>query len=174
MEFTFAIVVALLLLISILIKLVRQFTLPRAAPVSAEWVEEISIERYRAMARLLNPEDLAFLRSNGATSRMESAFRAKRCRLFREYLQNLNGDFRRICQALELLIVQSHLDRPDLSSTLLRSRLIFAYRMTVVQMQLSLYRYGIGTVSVDQLMSVFNGMRLELSTLFPANALIEA
>ena len=63
-------------------------------PLTAHWIEELSLERYRPMMRLLDPDDLEFLRSQpGFTWRMASRLRAQRCQLFRSYLRSLDEDF---------------------------------------------------------------------------------
>src|SRR5690348_2168846 len=96
-------------------------------PVTAEWIDELSIERYRPMLRLLDSSDLEFLRSQpGYTPKMESNLRAQRCTIFRGYLRCLHMDFRRVCMALKLVMVQSHYDRPDLASALMHHQVMFA------------------------------------------------
>jgi hypothetical protein len=87
-----------------------------------------------------------------------------------EYLRHLDYDFKRICMALKVLMVQAEHDRPDLASVLLRNQLTFAYGMTVVQLQLVFYRYGVGTVDVTDLVKLFDGLRLELRTLVPVDS----
>src|SRR5215471_18157430 len=89
-------------------------------PVTAEWISDLSIERYKPMMWLLDSSDIEFLRSQpGYTRDMESKLRAQRCLVFRGYLRCLNGDFQRVCTALKLLMVQSHQDRPDLANVLM-------------------------------------------------------
>ena len=77
-------------------------------PVTAEWIDELSIERYRPMLRLLDSSDIEFLRSQpGYSPKMESDLRAQRCHIFAGYLRCLNMDFRRVCVALKVLMAQS-------------------------------------------------------------------
>jgi hypothetical protein len=147
----------------------RHFASPQHLPVTVEWIDELSIERYRPMLRLLNQEDLLFLRRQaGFTPQMATKFRIQRCQLFQEYLRQLDADFKRICMALKVLVVQSKYDRPDLASVLVQNQMTFAYGMMMVQVQLVFYRYGFGTVDVAGLVKLFDGMRLELRTLVPA------
>jgi hypothetical protein len=137
-------------------------------PVTTEWLEALSIERYRPMLRMLDEEDLHFLsRQPGFTPQMAAKFRAQRCRMFKGYLTSMQVDFGRICTALKVLMAQSELDRTDLASALIRNQISFTYRMAAVQVRLTLYRCGFGHVDVTSLMSVFDGMRLELRTLVP-------
>src|SRR6266567_1345499 len=70
-------------------------------PVTAQWIEELSVERYRPMMRLLSSADIEFLRAQpGFTPKMESRLRSQRCQIFRGYLKCLDTDFRRVCMAL--------------------------------------------------------------------------
>ena len=61
-------------------------------------------------------------------------------------------------------------DRPDLASVLLRNQMTFAYSMIMVQFQLVFYRYGVGTIDITGLVKLFDGLRLELRTLVPAES----
>ena len=66
-------------------------------PVTAEWIDELSIERYRPMARLLDGDDLEFLRSQpGFTPDVLNKLRSQRCQIFRGYLRCLQSDFGRL------------------------------------------------------------------------------
>ena len=144
---------------------------PKPLPVTLDWLEEVSPERYKPMLRLLHPQDLDFLRSQpGFTRKMESRFRRQRCEIFRSYLRQLDGDFQQVCTALKLVMVQSNADRPDLAATLLRQELWFKVGMLAVHFRLLLYGCGIGTVEVGGLLKLFDGMRLELRSLVPASA----
>jgi hypothetical protein len=158
-------------LVAALIKLARHFASPQRLPITVEWLDELSIERHRPMLRLLDEEDLDFLRLQpGFTPEMATKFRIQRCQLFNEYLGDLDNDFKRICMALKVLMVQSKYDRPDLASVLVHKQMTFAYAMTTVQFQLVFYRYGMGSVDVTDLMKLFDGMRLELRTLVSAES----
>ena len=138
-------------------------------PVTAEWIDELSADRYRPMLRLLDESDIVFLRSQpGFNPRMEGRVRAQRCNIFRGYLKSLDVDFTRTCSALKLVILRSQFDRPDLASTLIRAQLNFAYAKVMVQLHMVLYYFGLGSVDVRGLVSLFDGMRLELRTLVPA------
>jgi hypothetical protein len=162
--------VTLAALVTALIILVRSLgSAGQSLPVTAEWIDDLSVERYRPMLRLLDSSDLEFLRSQpGYQRRMESNLRAQRCQIFRGYLRCLNMDFRRVCMALKLVMAQSQQDRPDLASVLLHHQIMFTTGMIAVQARLFLYRWGICTVDVSSLVQIFDVMRLELRTLMPA------
>src|SRR5437762_1281290 len=98
-----------------------------ALPVTAEWITELSTDRYRPMMRLLDLSDIEFLRSQpGFTPKMESRLRAQRTQIFRGYLRCLNLDFKRVATALKVLLTQSEQDRPDLAAALLQHQIRFA------------------------------------------------
>jgi hypothetical protein len=167
------ILVALVVGIAALIRV--QGSRDRSLPVTAEWIGDLSTDRYLPMMRLLDPGDIEFLRSQaGFTSKMESRMRAQRCQIYRGYLQCLNMDFQRVCTALKLVLVQSEQDRPDLSSILLHNQIQFATGLLALHFRLVLYGWGICTVDADGLMRIFDGMAFELRHRVPAAAPIFA
>ena len=140
-------------------------------PVTAEWIDELSIERYRPMARLLDPGDMDFLRSQpGFTPQILDKLRTQRCQIFRGYLRCLQSDCGRVCSAIKLVMLQSGHDRPDLAAALIRHQLMFSTGIITVHCRLVLYSWGLGGVDVGALVKSFDRMRLELRTLVPAAA----
>lgn len=138
-------------------------------PVTAEWIGELSTDRYRPMMRLLDPADIEFLRSQpGFTPAMATRLRVQRCEIFLGYLRCLSADFKRVCAAVKILMLQSRRDRPDLAFVLLKNQAIFAWGICVIHVRVFLYRRGFCGVSVGQLIRSFETMRRELSTLIPA------
>jgi hypothetical protein len=150
----------------------RKLASPKTShPITPEWVEELSIDRYRPMTRLLDHRDLQFLQSERAWNRKQlDDFRRQRIRTFREYLKRLNADFASVCMALKIVMLQSDADRPDLGNTLLRAQARFALGMVSVQVRLALYEIGIGRVEIHGLLSIFDGMRLQLRQMVPESA----
>jgi hypothetical protein len=143
--------------------------------VTIDWLDALSTERYRPMLRLLDEEDLRFLRKQpGFTSQMAARFRAQRCRILWEYLRSMQVDFGRICTALKIVMAQSQQDRSDLASALVRSQITFTCGMVAIQFRLLLYRWGFGKVEVTSLVKVFDGMRQELRTFVPAEVSVGA
>ena len=171
MEYVLAIsIVTFLALAVALFLLVRKLTFNGSSlPLTAEWIDELSIERYRPMMRLLDGADLEFLRSQpGFTPRMATKLRIQRCQIFRGYLRCLNGDFQRVCAAIKILMLQSRQDRPDLAGLLVQQQMRFACEMGLVYFRLVLYRSGVCGVDVTGLVKNFDLMRLELRSLVPA------
>jgi len=138
-------------------------------PVTVEWIDDISVERYRPMARLLSHDDLSFLRTQpGYTPQMEARLRTQRCRIFLAYLRNLESDFARVCAALRILLAKADHDRPDLGATLIRASFQFALGASMARVQVQLYRWGAGSVDMAYLTNLFGSMDLELRRLVPA------
>ena len=142
-------------------------------PVTAEWIDELSLERYRPMLRLLDGQDLEFLRTQpGFTPNMETQLRRQRCQIFKGYLRSLSLDFRRICAAIKLMLLCSKNDRPDLAGALLHHQLLFGMAFLQVECSLVLYRWGLGEVNVAALMRTFDTTRVELRRLVPSAAMV--
>src|SRR5579863_5016385 len=79
-------------------KLTRHFVSPQQIPLTLEWIDELSAERYRPMLRLLNGGDVEFCAPNPASRpRWRRKLRIQRCEIFQTYLRHLNHDFTRIC-----------------------------------------------------------------------------
>jgi hypothetical protein len=137
-------------------------------PVTAAWIDELSIERYRPMMRLLDSRDVDFLRAQpGFTPAMVRRLRSQRAQAFKGYLRCLSLDFSRMCAAIKLLMLQSRRDRPDLAEALVRHQFLFASGMLVVHCRLFAYRLGLGGVDATALVQIFDVMRVELRSMVP-------
>jgi hypothetical protein len=171
MDFMSVVSAAFIGLFSVLVKLTRHFASLQRLPVTADWIDEFSDQRYRPMLRLLSQEEFHFLITQpGCSPQMAKRFRIQRRQIFRAYLRQLDSDFKRLCMALKVVMVQSKHDRPDLALLLLRNQMTFAYGMMMVQFRFLCYRYGIGTVDITNLLKLSASLRLELRTLVPAGA----
>jgi hypothetical protein len=138
-------------------------------PITSEWIDDLSLDRYRPMLRMLDGADITFLRSQpGFTPDMEKKLRTQRAQIFRGYLRSLETDFSRICSAIKLAMSVSTHDRPELAEALIRQQVTFACSMLSVRAHLVLYSLGICGVEVSNLVKIFDGMRLELVTLIPS------
>ena len=70
-----------------------------------------SLDRYQPMGRLLDEEDLVFLKSQpGYRAEMGVRWRRERRRIFRLYLDELKDDFRRLHAQARELVAQSGAD----------------------------------------------------------------
>jgi len=168
---TISILVVMALLVTLFVMVRKVISAGVELPVDSQWIAELSVDRYQPMLRLLDEgaNDLKFLRSQpGFNSRMEAKLRAQHCQIFRGYLRGLETDFRRVCTAVKLLMLQSELDRPDLASVLMQQQASFALAMAVVKVRLVLYQWGVASVDVSGLVKRFDAMRLELWNLAPS------
>ena len=122
------------------------------------------------MLRLLNEDDICFLRSQpGGSSALVRRLRRQRYRVFCSYLSSLQRDFHRGCEMLTFLLLQSQSDRRDIFRALFFSRVKFSLAVVRVHWRLLLYRWDIAPVPAGHLMDLFECLRLELFALNPAS-----
>jgi hypothetical protein len=141
----------------------------KSLPVSVDWINDLSVARYRPMERLLSEEDYRFLSSQpGFEKKALRRIRSERRRVFRGYLACLSRDFSLVGAALRLMMMYSAQDRPDLAGILYKQQALFAFGMLAVQWRLLLHACGLGTVDVRGLVSAMEFMRLELRQMIPA------
>jgi hypothetical protein len=144
-------------------------------PVTTEWLNDLSTDRYRPMLRLLQETDFRFLCSQqGCTPQMARRLRRQRVHAFRGYLDMLQADFDRVAAALRLILAHSSYDRPELASLLFQRRMMFAVTLLGVQFRIVLFRLGLSGVDVSSLIHLFEGMRLDLRTLVPVSSQMAA
>ena len=72
------------------------------------------------MQRLLSPDEFQYLRERGVSEQKISQLRKERRTIYRLYLRSLVQDFDGVHQALKLLLVSCHSDRPDLANVLIK------------------------------------------------------
>ncbi|PWU07672.1 MAG: hypothetical protein C5B51_09560 [Terriglobia bacterium] len=138
-------------------------------PLTADWIDQLSAERYRPMLRLLDGADFEFVASQpGGTPQLLAKMRRERCVIFRSYLRQLQREFGGVCTAIKILMLHAEVDRPDLASTLLQAQVAFAFGFAVVRVRLVFFAWGIGTPDVAGLLQLFDGVRMELRSLVPA------
>jgi len=148
----------------------RIASLQRGPAVPTDWTLELSVDRYQPMLRLLNEEDISFLRSQPAgSSALVKRLRRQRYLVFRSYLGSLQRDFHRGCEVLTFLLLQSQSDRRDIFRALLLSRVRFSLAVLRVHWRLLLYRWNIASVPAGHLIGLFECLRLELFAINPAS-----
>src|ERR1017187_287214 len=106
MQMTNAVGIAILIAAGLIIALglvIRRVAFCHSSlPVTAEWIADLSGDRYRPMLRLLDGSDLEFLRLQpGFNGRMATKLRQQRCQIFKGYMQTLQVDFGRTVVALK-------------------------------------------------------------------------
>ncbi len=171
----FVLVVLSLGLAGLALVFARECASGKSLPLTADWIDDCAFERYRPMMRLLDEEEIRLLRSRyGYTPKMARDLRIQRCEIFREYLSQLDADFKRISSAVKLLMAQSRCDRPDLAALLIRSQAAFLSGKVMVRIHLLQYRWSLGSVDVARLMMPFENLRVGLRSLVPAQAGVAA
>jgi hypothetical protein len=107
-------------------------------------------DHYRPLARLLQKTDWAYLSSQpGMTPGRIRQFRAQRRKLFRQYLSSLVEDFGALCLLVKAMMVQSSVDRPDLSKALSKIRTTFYLAVMRIHCHLLLQAVGFADVAVE-------------------------
>jgi hypothetical protein len=129
---------------------------------------ELSVDRYRPMFRLLEDDDIRFLRSQpGASPALVNRLRRQRYQVFQGYLSSLQRDFQQACETLIHLAIHSHTDRQDIVRALVVSQAKFSLGVFRVRCRLVLYRWDVGQEPVARLVRLFEGLQLELLALTP-------
>jgi hypothetical protein len=134
------------------------------------WVENFSVVKYRPMQRLLNEEDVAFLEDADCNPQSIKVFRKERRRVFRIYLKSLRKDFDRLYAIGKLAALHSEPQGVNLAGALARSRAIFYYALTLVEIRLVLHSLGVGTVDVRALIGALDGITTDVRALRPIRA----
>lgn len=146
----------------------------RHVTMDREWLDGLAASRWKAMGRLVDGRDLAYIASQPGTSpAMVRCFRSQRVQLFRMYTEWLNEEFDRVCTAMKVLIIYSQVDRPDLAALLIKTRLRFAVCLMVVEYRLVFIRFGMSEVRIGSLVSSLDALQLtlrELMSVQPAAA----
>src|SRR5215470_15964926 len=71
---------------------------------------------YRPLDRLLDPADFEFLRSRGASEAKIKKLRSERRKIYRLCLRSLAYDFNAVHRTVNMVLVQSRVDRPELAT----------------------------------------------------------
>jgi hypothetical protein len=154
------------LILVVLLGLGLQFMIKMRALRSAKAAEASAsaTDRYRPMLRLLSDADLNFLPSG---SPLRRTLAAQRRALFRAYLRCLTRDYARLLAGIRLAMVQSGVDRPDLTRALAKNRFLFAVAICRVEYRLALHAAGIGHVEIGGLVDALESLRRQVSVLAP-------
>ncbi len=152
-----------LLILIVMARAAQQPNKKSGRPVGAEWLAEMSMERYKPMLRLLDPADSKFLADQpGCTPAMIRRLRDQRCHDFARFVAALSSDFDRAMLFAAAVAAQKG-GRPELPSVCARAGRQFAQRRFVVQFRLALYRrFGVGSVQGDRLLALFERVGVEL------------
>jgi hypothetical protein len=130
----------------------RLFLKPANGEITPQWLEEFSPDRYRSMANLLANDDFAFLlRQPGFELKLYRKLRRERLAIFRQYLDRLVLDFRRLHMTARLLAAQNSEDSTELTQSLFKLQWRFNIALMRTEFEYSLCRLGLAAVHVQRL-----------------------
>ena len=148
--------------------LVRRITRPGLSSEDLNGWIDINRQSCRPLERLLDPTEFAYLRNRGLSKGRIKELRRQRLRLFRLYLRRLTLDFHAVHAALEVALVNSAEDRPDLARELGKQRLLFYRGLLSVECHLVLYAAGIHTAPSLDLIRPLERLHVQFCQLSPA------
>lgn len=134
---------------------------------------DLSLARYEPMARLLNPQDLEFLKSQpGYRPEIARKLQRKRLRIFRAYLVDLAAEFRSMHALARRMVASADAQDAALVSSLFRQQ--FTFWRAIVAIELRLITSGMGfegalsSANVRVLIDAMNALSAEMTRLAPA------
>jgi len=171
--FSAAILAALLLGI-VGVVLLRTFSTTCLSYVESFDRADLSWRSYRPLQRLLDPSDFEFLRRRGVAESKIRRLRRERRTLYRMCLRSLAADFNKIQQTLNLRLIQSEDDRPDLAAELARQKIRFYRNLLMAEACLAVHACGVDHIPAVDLLRPFTALQQQLQQLAPPQALAAA
>jgi hypothetical protein len=148
--------------------IVRRITGAQASAKDLDAWIDINWQTCRPIERLLDPTEFEFLRGKGMSKQRISKLRTERRKLFRMYLRRLTHEFNHVHSGLQLAMVRSTTDRPDLAKELGRQRAIFYKHLVMVEVRLAMNAAGFDCLPSMELIRPLERMHLEFRSLVPA------
>jgi hypothetical protein len=136
---------------AVVVLLLRTFYITRISQAEASQGMDLSWRDYRPLHRLLDPADFEFLRRRGVNEARIKTIIAERRKIYRLCLRSLACDFNSVYRALNLVLIHSRVDRPDLAAELAKQRLTFYRSLMLVEFRLAVHRWGFSLPTVDLL-----------------------
>ena len=135
--------------------------------VSVEWWRDFDPARYAPLQRLLDEDDIRYVRSlRGYDSRIEKDLRRRRAEIFRSYLTDLVEDFERL-QMVGKLMVMAGGATPMLREQLFLQKLAFSKALFRVRVQLALNSLGLGRVDARSLIEALQSTNVVMHSALP-------
>jgi hypothetical protein len=135
-----------------------------SAARSQDDLGDFSMARYELMARLLDGQDLDFLKAQpGYRKEIGENLRRERRRIFRLYLVDLTADFRDLHACARRMVANSEAQHSHLVGSLLLQQLVFWRAILVIEFRLT--TGGVGSIHADLrgLIQALETMRVELA-----------
>lgn len=154
----------LLLLALLAVRLLRYRNTSVPESNSEAETEEFFAARYEPMARLVTPDDLAFLASRpGYRPEVGAKLRRDRSRIFRMYLRELAGDFHHLHAMARKMVAESPEPHADLVGVLIRQQLTFWRAMASIELRLLVSPAELPRIDVSGLVESIEAMRVDLA-----------
>ena len=144
--------------------LLRSFSIRRLSWANTR-ENDHSWRDYRPLHRLLDPADFAFLRRRGIGEERIRRLRTERRRIYRLCLRSLAQDFNQVHRTLNIILVHSPVDRPDLAAELGRQRVTFYRNLMKVEFRLVLNAAGFDRMPVIDLLQPLEILQTQLRML---------
>lgn len=132
--------------------------------------DDLSWRDYRPIQRLLDPADFDYLRRRGVPAARIQKLKTERREIYRLCLRSLARDFNCVCRSLNLVLIQSYTDRPDLAAQLGQQRIAFYRNMLRLELRLSLYGWCVNRMPAIDLLGPLETLQAQLMELAPASA----
>ena len=161
----FAVGLGALLLATLSYFFVRRLTAPGVGHDDIQRIENFSLDSYRPMGRLLDEQDLEFLRAQpGYVPGLDRKLRSQRCAIYRAYLRSLSKDFGALHRAARTIVANASEDQPELSTQLFRQGVRFWIGMSVIHCKLTLYSLNLypSSISAEGLVNAIANMQTQM------------
>lgn len=132
--------------------------------------EELSWRHFRPLDRLLDPADFAFLRRSGMPAQRIRKLRCDRRRIYGSCLRSLRQEFNLVYRTLNLVLVESPQDRPELAAHLARQRVTFYRNLALAEFRLLLHRCGVARMPAIDLVAPLEALQAQLQRLVSRGA----
>jgi hypothetical protein len=152
--------------------LLRRLTQAGIEPSDIQRIENFCIANYAPITRLLQDDDLEFLRTQpGYEVGLDRRLRAERVATLRGYLRALGKDFSSLHRAARTLAAHAPDDQPEFARELLVQGLTFWAGMVSVHIQVALYAWNLrSTVErLENLVDTVESLRQQMFALEPAD-----
>ncbi len=144
----------------------RLFKKPSVEEITLEWMENFSLDRYRAMPSLLANDDFAFLsRQPGFDRSLHKKLRRERLQIFREYFNRLIVDFNRLHLTGRALVAQNEQDSSELAAMLFQYQMRFYLAVLRTECAYVFCRFGLATLDVKILLEPLHSLSEQISGL---------
>ncbi|HXP83912.1 MAG TPA: hypothetical protein VN841_04295 [Bryobacteraceae bacterium] len=143
----------------------------------SEGFRETSLDRYRPMARLMDPEDLRFVGAEqfpvleaGYTRQVAARLRDSRRRIFRMYLAELSADFQRLHAAARRMVAEAPEQHAGLVPVLMRQQIAFWRSLAAIELRLALSWAGLAPADASGLLKIVGDLQRALAAAAPMPA----